>query len=138
VTQEKNHAVENGRAWLASIVAITTALKLAEETDEPQTVEDYDEPQDADSIREIIQQQPLGIEVRSGWYQEYMILLSTGGPALRITGDLDGSEPESARLEWQDWGTPWTPMSIGDGTPDGFEKADAALMAYASQFYFGE
>ena len=39
---------------------------------------------------------------------EYCVLLTTGGPALRIHGDLDAyAEPCSHRLQYQDWGTPW-------------------------------
>jgi hypothetical protein len=39
---------------------------------------------------------------------EFMILLCTGGPAVRIRGELDRySEPEKPRIEYQDWFTPW-------------------------------
>ena len=44
--------------------------------------------------------------------EEFEILLCTGGPACRIVGDLDEScQPSSARIEHQDWGTPWTELS---------------------------
>jgi hypothetical protein len=59
-----------------------------------------------------------------------MILISTGGPALRMIGRLEGFEPASARLQHQDWGTPWTDY-IQPGSSD-------ALIWYASQFYWGE
>ena len=70
-----------------------------------------------DSARERIQEDALSVEVRSGWYtpggdstpEEYCILLSTGGPATRIIGELDQHmQPSSARLQAQDWFTPWT------------------------------
>lgn len=66
---------------------------------------------------ERIQEDPLSIEVRSGWVtpgsemeaEEFMILLSTGGPAVRIVGELDEhGEPHRAWLEVQDWFKPWT------------------------------
>jgi hypothetical protein len=55
--------------------------------------------------------------------------LTTGGPAVRIIGELDGGEVESARLEVQDWGTPWTEhCTTGDD--------NEALLSYARCFYF--
>jgi len=40
---------------------------------------------------------------------EFFILLCTGGPAVRIMGEIDdGLQPSRAWIEYQDWGTPWT------------------------------
>lgn len=53
---------------------------------------------------------------------------------MRIVGDLDANcEPTRARLETQDWGTPWTEYrgAWGNGGAD-------TLLAYAQCFYFGE
>lgn len=86
-----------------------------------------------------IQEDPLSIEVRSGWHtpggessaEEFMILLCTGGPACRIIGSLgQGDEPENPRLEYQDWFTPWTPLPL---TSEDTE----AVLAYCRCFYFG-
>lgn len=63
-----------------------------------------------------IHEDALSIEVRSGWTvpggemeaEEFNILLTTGGPAVRIIGELRDGEPYRAWLEVQDWGTPWT------------------------------
>lgn len=82
-----------------------------------------------------IQEDPLSLEVRSGWTvlgvplvaEEFNILLATGGPAVRIIGELDGSEPRRARLEVQDWFTPWTEY-IG--------ASQDVLLTYCQQFYF--
>ncbi len=86
------------------------------------------------------------MEVRSGWYAagmpdldafpaEYTILLCTGGPAVRIIGELDQyGEPETARLEHQDWGTPWTEY-YADHMPR--DDQETALLTYARQFYYG-
>ena len=80
----------------------------------------------------------LSVEVRSGWTtpgapmaaDEYMILITTGGPAVRVTGALGRyGEPASAWLEVQDWGTPW----------ERYLSADAeTLLDYVNHFYFGE
>lgn len=94
-----------------------------------------------DAAREAINSDPLEIQVRSDWYApgeesepgEYKILLCTGGPAVRIVGDLDQyKQPSSARIEYQDWFTPWTELVD-------IESAEQeALLTYAQQFYFGE
>lgn len=98
---------------------------------------------DEESLRERIQESPISVEVRSGWCapgardelatpEEYMILLSTGGPALRIVGDLDNHMcPTSARLEHQDWFKPWSEFITTGDDHD-------ALMSFVGQFYFGE
>lgn len=91
-----------------------------------------------DDAQERIQEDPLSVQVRSDWVNpgedmeacEFEILLCTGGPAVRIRGELDDfKEPISARIEHQDWGTQWTPYH-------GAEQA--TLLAYCQQFYFGE
>lgn len=87
-----------------------------------------------------IHEDALSVEVRSGWYipdgdcpddsaAEFQILLTTGGPAVRIMGELSDREPWRAWLEVQDWGKPWTQY---------FKANQDILLAYASCFYFGE
>lgn len=106
---------------------------------------DSDEPEswhDAERARERIQEDALSVEVRSDWYapgdsdaakpSEYTILLTTGGPAARIIGDLSSyGEPTSARFEFQDWFKPWTVANTASSD-------DAVMLTYAQQFYFGE
>jgi len=61
-----------------------------------------------------------------------MILLSTGGPAARIIGRLnDYNEPETATLQYQDWGTPWT-------TYPTTAENEYTLLQFAAFFYYGE
>ena len=79
-----------------------------------ETAGEYTSQEDAERA---IYENPLSVEYRSGWTsygddmqpEEFQILLCTGGPAVRIMGELgfDG-EPSRAWLEYQDWGTPWT------------------------------
>jgi hypothetical protein len=85
-----------------------------------------------------IQEDPLSVEVRSGWVpvgeigeaEEFCILLGTGGPAVRIRGELgEYNEPRRSWLETQDWGTPWTQY---------FNVETETLLTYCRQFYFGE
>lgn len=99
---------------------------------------------DEDDARQRIEEDALSVEVRSDWHSpherdtsgkatEYRILLCTGGPACQIVGDLDRhGEPESARIQYQDWGTPWTDWR------DGPDDEDEILLAYAAVFYWGE
>jgi hypothetical protein len=101
-----------------------------------------------DEARQAIDETPLSVEVRSNWYSpagdsdskpyEFMILLCTGGPAVRIIGTLDSSlEPEKARIEFQDWFQPWTEWHA-EGVAEGFDKIDESLLAFARCFYYGE
>jgi len=91
-----------------------------------------------EEAREVIQEGCLSIEVRADWHAvgdtpdvangQFVLLLSTGGPASRIRGELSNGEPHRAWLEIQDWGTPWTQYFVEQDT----------LLAYARCFYFGE
>jgi len=80
----------------------------------------------------------LSVEVRSGWTpsgdtltaEEFCILITAGGPAVRILGELDEyGEPRRAWLEVQDWFQPWTRY---------FNAEQSVLLEYARCFYFGE
>lgn len=92
---------------------------------------------DEDEARQIIQEDPLEVQVRSDWESpgapleavEFMVLLCTGGPAVRIVGELNRGEPCRAWLEYQDWGTPWTQW---------FGASSDTLCEYAANFFFGE
>jgi len=139
---DNSNAEGNARAWYESICEMVEALKSCEKME-----------QDAcrDDARDIITESVLSVEVRSGWYmpgqtpkpEEYSILLTTGGPALRLIGDLDEyGQPETARLEYQDWGTPWTEYNPGHHNdtfkPDDYDAYDSTLLAFVSCFYYGE
>lgn len=93
-----------------------------------------------DEARERIQDDALDINVRSGWVSlgdemtpdEFTILLCTGGPAVRIRGELDDNrEPHRCWLEYQDWGTPWIEYHGDNLDTD-------ALLKYAGVFFYGE
>lgn len=92
-----------------------------------------------EEARERIQEDALDIQIRSGWQsigetlepEEFTILLCTGGPAVRIVGELDQyKQPSRARIEYQDWFTPWRELV------DNVSHSD--LLTYCQQFYFGE
>lgn len=86
-----------------------------------------------------IQEGALEVCVRSGWHapgddapepEEFYILLCTGGPAVRIRGELDPrGEPTRAWIEYQDWFEPWKQY---------FDTDQATLLAYCRCFYFGD
>jgi hypothetical protein len=73
--------------------------------------------------------------------EEFNILLATGGPAVRIVGELDQGEPSRAWLEVQDWFTPWTEYvgTTSKSDPGMLENqaSQDVLLTYARQFYFG-
>jgi hypothetical protein len=126
-----NDAIANARAHLADIVKESAAIR-----------EDGDATNDeGQGLLEAWQERPLSLMIRDGWrapgasspgVEEYEILLTTGGPGLRIVGEVEDGEPSSARLEWQDWGISWTQLDEPDS-----ESAEA-LLHFAQQFYFGE
>jgi hypothetical protein len=159
-TQEKeNYAEQNEKGWLETIIEQAAALDMDwERYDElkDMATEDMDDDEkeelaelkgmagefeNQDDVRERIEEGPLSVQVRSGWYspgseqvkpEEFEILLSTGGPALRIIGDLDDyGQPERPRLQYQDWSTPWTEYATS-------ADEDEALAKWCSCFYFGE
>jgi hypothetical protein len=118
-----------GKNAYASILEMVQALQKAESGDDESARE---------QAREAIEQDALSVRVRGGWYnvgeapdpapEEFEILLSTGGPATRIVGELsEHGEPTRVTLQAQDWGTPWTDYRDAD---------DQILQAYASVFYF--
>lgn len=96
------------------------------------------EPESEDDVQREIDEGPLSIQVRDGWRspgapsdgaEEFEILLSTGGPALRIFGELSGGYAQSAELQAQDWFKPWTAVPDVD---------DDVVLRYAQCFYLGE
>lgn len=113
-------------------------------SDEAQELKDLEtklEDCDRDDAQQTIHDDPLSVQVRSDWYTpgsepeapaEFEILLCTGGPAVRIRGELsEHCEPTRCWMEYQDWGTPWTQYFVRGDDMD-------AMLTYCQQFYFGE
>lgn len=90
---------------------------------------------DQDEARENVQNDPLSVEVRSGWdivggdlsAAEFRIVLCTGGPHVEIRGELSNGTPSRAWMMYQDWGTPLTQY---------FDFEGSTLLAYCQEFYF--
>lgn len=130
------HAIKNARGWLSTIVGAVLAL---EELNQGAESAEFDGETftDPDEVRDRIQEMPLSVEVRDGWRspggeeepEEFAILLSTGGPALRIYGQFSDGD---GLLQWQDWGTPWTTYH------DITEQEEEALRTFVGMFYLGE
>lgn len=135
---ELSHSEQQAVAQLDGIREMVAALKAAEAGVEPEGArDDYA----YEAAEQTIHEDPLSVEVRSAWHEpgkepeqgegEFCILLCTGGPACRIIGRLDRGEPETARLEHQDWGTAWTEWRMT------LEEEDDVL-AYCRCFCFGD
>ena len=127
VEEKEDRGKKEAIAEIESIVEMVAALNS--ENDE-----------EREEALEAIQNDPLSVEVRSGWHSvgsthppdEFCILLCWGGPACRIIGELDEhAQPEKPRLEYQDWGTNWTEYPLT-------EEEETALQTYCEQFYFEE
>lgn len=132
MSNSNDWAVETAKSAYASILEMVEAYRNDSESDE---------------ALDVIMNDPLEIEVGGFWNpggepvaDSYRILITTGGPAVRIVGDLkQHGEPENAFLEVQDWGRPWTRIYPGDVEEDHEKKlaiADA-LAVYAGCFYYG-
>lgn len=132
--KEYQHAYENAKAWLDEIRDLYRENEALDEENETRREE----------IDQRILEMPLEVSVRSDWSSpgeimsasEYRILLTTGGPALQVTGDLSQhDEPDSAELQMQDWGVPWRevwPCKLSQ-----MDEARAALRWFAQHFCFG-
>jgi len=135
------------QACLSNIREMLEKLEHARECDgeeidgEPCEHLNDEEWHDEDAAQQAIDDDPLSIQVRDGWKslgaesdgpEEFEILLTTGGPAARLIGDLDGhSQPSRVRFEYQDWFKPWTEVIL--------DSADRAILKdYAQRFYFGD
>lgn len=128
---ETNHAKEQARAQLDSIVKLIADLTEAEESGSWRK---------HDEATEAIQEDALEIQIRSGWTnpgeelkrEEFYILLCTGGPAVRILGSFDRFDSlTDCRLQYQDWGAGW--INYHDTT----DEEDEAIQRYCSQFFPG-
>jgi hypothetical protein len=141
-TEQIKSAVETWLSAYSRVRDLVEALRDAGDDDDKR-----------ESAQTAIQEDPLEVTVRSGWRapgadrdarpEEFCILLSTGGPASRIVGTLNAhGEPETARLEVQDWGAPWvnaeTWAMASESTMDKIPEIEPTLLAYAREFYFGE
>ena len=106
---------------------------------------EYEEDDDLERIERKVDEMPLSVEVRSGWGswadfkdgaipEEFRILLSTGGPAVQIVGEISHhGEPECIKIEYQDWFLPWKALPNFDDN-----RVAKALEWFCSRFYFGE
>lgn len=118
----------NKAAWVGENEDDAEELKeLEDEAGECDDREDAEQriQEDALSVR------VFGERIEGEWQADkFELLLATGGPAVRIMGELDDNcEPDRAWLEVQDWGTQWTQY---------FKADQETLLAYARCFYFGE
>jgi len=155
-TEEKlTHAEQNAQAWRDEITAAHEAYGfcleegegkyLSQEAKAVLKAQGYDgtnHTEVAELIEDAMREAALSVEVREGWKEpgdgasmdpeEFRILLSTGGPALRVMGELEGGEPSRCWLEHQDWGTPWTFARAKH------EREVEALRWFCGLFWFGE
>jgi hypothetical protein len=150
-TMETNHAEANAKAWMEEISNAYEACQFCTEGGEGRDLSrevkallhehkyNWDNSDEvAEAIEEQMRESALSVDVRSYWQSpgqhlepfEFQVLLSTGGPALRLTGELDEHcEPVRVFMQHQDWDTPWTQC---------FDVDHEALMWFVGLFWFGE
>ena len=140
VNEEAGRAEQQAGVQLASIEELLTCLEHAESCDNPACGADC--PHDVEQAREAITDDALTVEVRTDWHSvgaveaakptDYKILLCWGGPAVQIIGTLDTfNQPDSAKLQYQDWFTEWTNYPLTNAEAE-------TLVKYAQQYYYDE
>ena len=141
-TKERNHALTNCVGQLETIKELYRNYKEAESNDDYETQEKMTYKAEVEA---------LSVDFRSGWScspddlgspEEFKILLSTGGPACQIIGNLDQShQPIDIVIQYQDWGTPWEPLQLNctyaDKSPN-ITSDYKALEWFCNCFYFGQ
>ena len=134
--KDKNHALQNAIGHIESIVKNYERLSYLESLNPTS----WEEEEEIEQTKESILNSALSVEFRSGWtsnpndieLEEFKILLTWGGPALRVIGDLNQyKEPENIKMQYQDWGTCWTDFKIT-------ENQQEALNWFCNCFYFGD
>ena len=142
-TVKENHALTNCRGQLESIKELYRNYQEAESKD------DYEAQ---DKLREQAQEEALSVEFRSGWThdlndmkpEEFKILLSTGGPACQIIGNLNQYQEAmnySIEIQYQDWGTPWESLQLNSHYADNSPNITSdyeALEWFCRCYYSGE
>ncbi len=120
--------------------ALATFDHIEEMLDNLQSAREKGDNSDQEEAVREIHESPLEVRVRSGWEQpdeyhesnpkEFEILMATGGPAVKITGQLDANgHPTNANLKHQDWHEEWQRVDL---SPTNLDK----LIDFASHFYF--
>ena len=138
--KRKPDATDDAR--LQAAAQVESIVEMVDAFDAGRAAYENGKPADAmEEAQQTIREDALSVEVRSGWVtpgsdemkaEEFCILLCTGGPAVRLVGELDEhNEPRRVWVEYQDWGTPWTHYV-------GAAPYTDKLLAYCQQFYFGE
>ena len=134
-TKEKNHALTNCVGQLESIKELYRNYKEAD------TLEDWEA---REKVVEQAQEEALSVEFRSGWThdlndmkpEQFKILLSTGGPACQVIGNLDQyNQPTDIKIQYQDWFQPWKTLLT---SPEKCKIDSQALFWFCECFYFGE
>jgi len=119
-----------------SIVEMVKRLKEARESGDQQAI---------DEAQDLIYSNPLSVQVRTAWEDpnrlqkpdidvqptEYKILLCTGGPSVRIRGNLNEyGEPKNTYVEHNDWFDGWAQITLD-------KEQKEAIIEYVRNFYYG-
>lgn len=148
--EQLSHAEANAKAWSESIAAAHEAWEFCAEEGEGKYLSTeakavlkehgYDGTNHdvvAEWIEDAMREAALSVEIREGWRSpgerasmeptEFQVLLSTGGPALRLIGELNDGDPARCWFEHQDWGTSWSRY---------FDQYGDARLWFASLFWW--
>ena len=138
-----DHGLNNAKGHFWTIMGHYASHQKAYKNDDYDMIEE---------VEKLVHDEALSVEWRCAEWMpagdsdfkadQGRILLTWGGPALQLVVGLEDGQPVAAELQYQDWGTPWTNLTYGSNK--GFDviidddKGEAALLWFASQFYWGE
>lgn len=104
-SQSKSVSEEDNRAYKQAEASMNYFIDLYARLDNSKT------DKEKEDIETELDESDYGQDVE----RIFHITLAGGGPAVRITGDLDEhNQPDRAWLEYSDWGTPWTEFRGAD------------------------
>ena len=94
-----------------------------------------------EAIEDELREEPLSVLVgHSGWVSpgselvpnKFELMISTGGPAMRVVGEILYGSASDPVVEWQDWFKPWTEYNNEQ------EALQEALEWFCNLFVFGD
>jgi len=138
---EHNHALRNAEAHIAGWVDAYAGYNQLVSGESDEVTYDGETFTDEAELANRVQETALDLQVRSPWHSpgmgdstpaEFQVLVTTGGPAFRIIGELDQhNHTVNVRAEHQDWGTPWTGVDLDN-------EQQEAVDWFAGLFFYGE
>lgn len=118
-------------------IALDTIAVMAEELNEIADAEGFGDDKRRENAHLAVLQSPLEVTYRAEGTDpakleasEIVILLSTGGPAVRLVAGCDaaGLFDGDVHIETQDWGTSWTRINLSESETNTLDAWASVLL----------